>query len=408
MENTIVWFRQDLRLEDNEALIEASRNADQVVCLYVFDERSTQIGIPRLRFLRESVQSLRHALRTLGTELIVRVGKPEEVIYQMAVDTKSRWVYCNRERTHNEVSVQDRVEHNLWAIGRELRYSRGKMLYHTADLPFPVTYCPDAFANFKKEVESVVPIRDPLPVPIRIPPAPANIEPGDIPDITALTSSQSHLAFLCFEGGEIAGQKALQGESPICHELPLLQEGVVLSPWISLGCLSPKRVFRTFDSNTESDNRIRQNLIMRDYLRLMGKKYGDRIFYKSGITGRRMDFKKDIQAFESWKNGTTPIPLLNAAMHQLNLTGWIPDQLRKLLAAYLIKVLQLDWRLGASHFEYTLVDYDPCSNWVSWMNLAGVGPEYKDDRTIHYDQLWKKIDPEETYTQFWLSQNQPV
>ena len=123
---------------------------------------------------------------------------------------------------------------------------------------------------------------------------------------------------------------------------------------------------------------------------------------------KQMKFKKDVQAFQSWKKGATAIPLLNAAMQQLNTTGWIPDVLRKLLASYLIRVLQLDWRLGASHFEYALIDYDPCSNWVSWMNLAGVGPEYKEDRTIHYDQLWRKIDPEETYTKFWLGQSQTV
>ena len=408
MENTIVWFRQDLRLEDNEAFIEATRNADQVMFLYVFDERSTNIGLPRFRFLSESVHALRHSLRSLGAELIVRAGKPEDIIYQLAVETKSRWVYCNRERTHDEVYVQDRVEQKLWAIGRELRYSRGKMLYHTADLPFPVTHCPDSFAHFKKELDLMVPVRAPLPVPDNFKPGPNHIEPGDIPAVDHQTASGSGRYLHCFRGGESEGQKALRGDVSICEELPMLQEGLILSPWISMGCLSPKRVFQAFDPNTETGSRIRQNLIMRDYLRLMGKKYGDRIFYKSGITGKQMKFKKDVQAFQSWKKGATAIPLLNAAMQQLNTTGWIPDVLRKLLASYLIRVLQLDWRLGASHFEYALIDYDPCSNWVSWMNLAGVGPEYKEDRTIHYDQLWRKIDPEETYTKFWLGQSQTV
>ncbi len=408
MENTIVWFRQDLRLEDNEALIEATRNADQTLMLYVFDERSTRIGPPRLHFLTESVLALRKQLRALGTELIVRAGKPEEVIYALAVETKSRWVYCNRERTHDEVYVQDRVEQKLWTIGRELRYSRGKMLYHTADLPFPVTHCPDTFAHFKKEVEHVVPVREPLPVPDSIPPSPPDIDPGEIPELSHLTFSATRKRITCFEGGEAAGHKALTGDALLCEKAPMMEEGRILSPWISMGCLSPKRVYHSFDTDSESGIRIHQNLIMRDFLRLMGKKYGDRIFYRAGISGRPLEIKKDMQAFESWKNGTTPVPLLNAAMHQLNGTGWIPDVLRKILAGYLIKVLQLDWRLGASHFEYALVDYDPCSNWVSWMNHAGVGPDSREDRTLHYDQLWKKIDPEETYTQFWLAQIQSV
>src|SRR6186713_1094090 len=165
MNRSIAWFRQDLRLHDNEALLEAIRNVDEVLPVYVFDHRPYRIGLVRARFLIESVADLRLSLRRVGSDLIIRMGDPADVLYQLALETKSQWVYCNRERTSEEVEVQDRLEQKLWTIGRELRYTRGKMLFHTADLPFPVTQCPDHFVVFRKSVEHIVQVRLPFDIP---------------------------------------------------------------------------------------------------------------------------------------------------------------------------------------------------------------------------------------------------
>ena len=146
---------------------------------------------------------------------------------------------------------------------------------------------------------------------------------------------------------------------------------------------------------------VRQHLLYRDYLRLMGKKYGDLIFARTGIKTRIPAGENNPEAFETWKAGNTGIPIIDAAMHQLNRTGWISEVLRKTVANYLIKVLKLDWTLGAAYFEATLIDYDPCSNWVSWLNLAGVGPDSREDRIIHYDVVGKKLDPDGVYVRMW-------
>jgi deoxyribodipyrimidine photo-lyase len=90
-------------------------------------------------------------------------------------------------------------------------------------------------------------------------------------------------------------------------------------------------------------------------------------------------------------------------MHQLDQTGWLPDSMRKLVAGYFIKVLQLDWRLGASWFESRLIDYDPTTNWVSWMNIAGLGPDTREDRVMNYDTVGRRIDPQGIYIQKWNS-----
>ena len=131
----IVWFRQDLRLHDNEALSTALRMAEEVVPVYIFDERvfkgETRLGLPktgkhRARFILESVADLRKNLQGIGGELVIRVGRPETILAEMAQQIKASWVICNRERTQEEVLVQDGLEQKLWGIGVELIYSRGK------------------------------------------------------------------------------------------------------------------------------------------------------------------------------------------------------------------------------------------------------------------------------------------
>ncbi|MEO5907545.1 MAG: FAD-binding domain-containing protein, partial [Saprospiraceae bacterium] len=70
---------------------------------------------------------------------------------------------------------------------------------------------------------------------------------------------------------------------------------------------------------------------------------------------------------------------------------------------YFIKVLNLDWRLGAAYFESKLIDYDPCTNWVSWLNMAGLGPDTREDRIINYEAVGKRMDPEGIYINAWTS-----
>lgn len=412
MVRSILWFRQDLRLHDNEALLEAIRSSDELIPVYIFDPRqflsTTVYGVPktgsaRTSFLIETVEDLRFQLRKRGSDLVVRIGKPEEILYMIASEHKAHYIYCNRERTREEVDVQDFLENKLWTIGRELRYSRGKMLYYTSDLPFPVTHCPDSFAVFKKETEQFIPVRQPLETPENISAFPEEIEPGTIPSLEELMPQEFHPQHKSFIGGESAGLNALNMGVGLPVSF-LASKSTLLSPWIAMGCLSPKEVYYKTQKDVAGEE-TQKNLLYRDYLRLMGKKYGDQIFYKSGIKGSHPDINPDPSAFTQWQQGETGIQIIDAAMNQLSQTGWLPDQLRRLVAGYFIKVLHLDWRLGAAYFESRLIDYDPCTNWVSWLNIAGLGPDVKEDRTINYEAVGRRLDPEGVYINAWLPQS---
>lgn len=426
----IVWFRNDLRLHDNEALTEALNRAEEVIPVYVFDDRNfsekTTHGFRktekfRARFIIESVTDLRNNLKSRGANLIVRVGKPEEIVFELASKYKTSWVYCNRERTHEEVKVQNLLEKKLWTIGQELRFVRGKMLIHTADLPFPVSQVPDTFTAFRKEIEGHVDIRKPIPSPTFISCQIPKDDLGEIPDLQDLNYSpidDKHIENKNFRGGETHSLQQLEFYLHNSHLIKRYKElrnnllgwdySSKLSPWLALGCVSPKQVYtelKTYESihgANESTYWLYFELLWRDYFRFVGKKYGNKIFSQKGIRDIYITAHKDTDLFDLWKTGRTGVPVIDACMKQLNQTGFISNRGRQWVASFLTKDLKLDWMMGAEYLESMLIDYDPCSNYGNWLYIAGIGNDPREDRYFNILSQARKYDPQGEFVKYWI------
>jgi deoxyribodipyrimidine photo-lyase len=426
----ILWFRNDLRLHDNESLTDAIDIGAEILPVYIFDERifkgHTSFGFEktgrfRTKFIIESVANLRENLRKRGADLIIRIGKPEEIIFEIARQVKSNWVFCNRERTAEEVKVQDRLEKNLWSIGQELRYGRGKMLYYTSDLPFPVNQTPDTFTNFRKEVERIVQVRPPLPTPDYIPFIQCVIDPGPVPKLSDFGKSEveiHHVENKMFAGGEDAGlaqlkyyfwdNKLVSRYKETRNELLGWDFSSKFSAWLASGCLSPKMIYAELH---KFEQRIKKNestywlffeLLWRDFFRLMGKKHGNKIFCFSGTRGVDIKAKTDWDKFRLWANGNTGMPFVDANMRQLNATGFMSNRGRQNVASYLVKDLGVNWLMGAEYFESLLIDYDPCSNYGNWNYIAGVGSDPREDRYFNIPVQARRYDPECAFIRYWM------
>lgn len=428
----IVWFRQDLRLHDNEALLDALQNAEEIIPVYVFDERvfagSTRFGFPktgkfRAKFILESVADLRRSLHSLGSELIIRYGKPEEVIFDIAHKAKSSWVFCNRERTREEVEVQDKLEAKLWSIGQEMWYSRGKMLYYTADLPFPITHTPDIFSQFRKEVERYVQVREPLAAPAScFQPLTVRLEPGNLPTLEALGHSDFEpdpRGALAFVGGEKEALRRLHyylWESGAVSTYKETRNELIggdysskFSPWLAQGCLSPKLIYwelkryEAANGANESTYWLFLELMWRDFFRFMAKKHGNKIFLKGGILGQADEkWRNNPDLLHRWVNGETGVPFIDANMKELALTGFMSNRGRQNVASFLVKDLNVNWQMGADYFESVLIDYDPCSNWGNWNYIAGVGNDPRENRYFNILSQARRYDPEGIYVKCWL------
>ncbi len=424
---SILWFRQDLRLHDNEALHEAIRWNPEVVPVYIFDPRvftgSTRFGHPRMhpvraRFIIDSVSVLRENIRLLGSDLIVRVGFPEDEIFSLAKEFKTSVIFCNRERTRDEVFAQDRLESNLWTIGQEMRFTRGKMLYYTQDLPFPVTHTPDNFPSFRKELDRIVPVRKPLPVPEELSPLSFEYDAGDMPDLKILGLEKKEYLYT-IKGGENEGIKRLKeyvwSENGLKQYRSKTNEindpfySSLLSSWLAQGCVSPKTIYheiKTYESihkPSEATQSLLLELLRRDYCRMIAKKYGHTIFERGGITGKEtISIKDEEYLFNLWKESRLGIPILDAGLKALAESGYMPFSLRYACAHFLIHSLKVNWQLGADWFESNLVDYDPASNYVNWLSIAGLIPEPSEEKQTGISFLGKKLDPFGNYIKHWL------
>ncbi len=427
----LVWFRNNLRLDDNESLVEAAKVAP-VVPIYVFDERifkgSThtfgfrKTDVHRVRFTIEAVQDLRDRLRAIGSDLVVRIGIAEDVLAEFAAKIESGWVYCNRERTSEEVAVQDALEPRLWALGQELRYNRGKLLYHTADLPFPVAHLPDTFTQFRKEIERFVPLREPIAAPTSLQVLPEGVDPGRMPtlaDFGLEDLPKDPRAAIEHVGGETAGLARLQHYlwgSDAARSYKLTRDGMVgadystkFSAWLAQGCLSPKRIMhelRRYERErgaNESTYWIYFELLWRDYFRLVAKKYRNAIFHPAGPKGGNLPpLNQHRPTFERWAEGRTGVPFIDASMRELNASGFMSNRGRQNTASFLVKDLKLDWRMGAEYFESMLIDHDVASNYGNWNYVAGVGADPREDRYFNILSQATRYDGDGAHARRWL------
>lgn len=423
----IVWFRNDLRVHDNEALTEALRMADEVVPVFVFDDRvfnaKTSFGFDktgrhRAQFVIECIEDLRKSFQKLGSNLIVRTGITEDEVFEIANQIKASWVFCNRERTQEEVEVQDALEKKLWTQGMEMRYSRGKMLYYTSDLPFPITHTPDTFTSFRKEVEKYVPVRVPLPMPASLSPLDRNIEVGEIPLLSDLTNEQSRTESK-FKGGESTALAQLdyylwQSDNVATYkktrnEMLGWDYSSKLSAYLAQGCISPKTIYhevKKYESQrTKNDSTywLIFELLWRDYFRLVGKKYGNKIFIPKGISEEETpQWSTDRTLFNIWAQARTGVPMIDANMRELNETGFMSNRGRQNVASFLVNDMKVHWLLGAEYFESLLLDYDPCSNYGNWNYIAGVGVDPRPDRWFNVVHQGKRYDSNGDYAHHWL------
>lgn len=434
----ILWFRLDLRLHDNEALTEALRYCDTIVPVYVFDERlfrgkTQRFDFPktdkyRAKFIIESVENLRSSLRRLGSDLIVRVGKPEEEVFNLARSCHSTWVFCNRERTPEEERVQDILERHLWSVGQEMRYSRGKLLYYTADLPYPITQTPDTFTQFRKETERVVDIREPLPRPEVMPPLFQGIDAGAIPTLESLGHEQfqeDDRAALPFKGGETEGLNRLNyylWESDLAHTYIETRNELIggdystkFSPWMAQGCLSPKMIYHELKryeqerGESKSTYLIFYGLLWRDFFRLIAKKHKAKLFQEGGIQQRTdLHFSTDLDLLQKWIDGKTGVPFIDANMRELKLTGFMSDRGRLNVASYLVNDLKLDWQMGAEYFESIIIDYDVASNWGNWNYIAGLSNDPREVRYLNPVTQARRYDAQGDYIRRWLPELQDL
>ncbi len=429
MKRALVWFKTDLRLHDNETLVLAMEQSDEVIPVYCFDEahfKTTKFGFKktgnfRAHFLLESLMDLDKNLRAVGSGLIVVKGKPEVEIAKLIEKYNVQKVYAKDEVAYEELQTQALVQKELSKINTPLVTFNSSTLYQEEDLPFSIKDIPDVFTNFRKQVEKESKIRAAFSKPKAI--NSPEIDVLNLPSLEELgleNIATDNRAVLDFEGGETASWTRLEHYFFKTKSLSVYKEtrnGLVgadysskFSAWLALGCISARSIYAQIQHYekeivaNESTYWLVFELLWRDYFRFVMKKYGHLFFLQNGIkTSKKNSNRHNAKLFETWKNAQTGNDFINANMLELKLTGFMSNRGRQNVASYLVNDLQLDWRYGAAYFEEQLIDYDVCSNWGNWAYLAGVGNDSRENRAFNIEKQANDYDKNNTYRNLWLN-----
>lgn len=420
MKTAIVWFRNDLRLEDHAVLKTALEKAQQVIPFYCFDDhywQNTYLDFPKVgpfrsKFLQEAVQDLRDQCRDLGADLVVRRGSPAEHLKSLAHRFGAEAIFTAREATREEQEREDQVTAQGLNLIRLDNYS----LYHPEDVPFDLEYkLPKVFTPFRKKLEKASSIRPPLPRPSAIP-VPHGLKAGTIPSLEELgvdDPDQDDRRVLDFRGGSTAGWARLDYYLWDTHLLSKYKEtrnGLLggdysskFSPWLAAGCLSPRSIYAEVQryeaevTKNSSTYWLIFELVWRDFFRYQALSQGDRFFrMKKSWTPRTH------RDFEKWRLGETGQDFVDANMRELLHTGFMSNRGRQNVASYLVKDLGQPWIAGALWFESRLIDSEVCSNYGNWTYQTGIGNDPRPDRYFKVSGQAERYDPDGAYRKTWL------
>lgn len=433
----IVWFRNDLRIADNETLARAIQSGNEIVPVFCFDPRmwsETELGLVktgayRTQFLIESVADLRKSFGNLGGDLIILQGKPEEAVVEFAVMTQTKAIFFSQEVTSEEKSVEKALESAAFAKGISTESFWQSTLYHIDDLPFPVNQTPEVFTHFRKAVEKMAKIRTVLSSPkaINFPSDLDSALSGELPSLQTYgleKPDRDAKSWMEVEGGEQPGFGRLRSyfwEKDLLKVYKETRNGLIgmdysskFSPWLALGCISPRSIVEEITryekerKKNESTYWLIFELIWRDYFRFIAKKHGDKIFNIQGIKNQEDSWSRDRSQFETWAEGMTGVPFVDANLRELNATGFMSNRGRQIVASFLVNDLGIDWTWGASYFESQLIDYDVCSNWANWMYVGGVGNDPRENRYFNILRQAKNYDRNGDYVRLMIPELQAI
>lgn len=305
----VVQLRSDLRVHDHPALTHALEEGARVVPVFVFDTRqfgSTSHGFQRTgkyraRFLIESVSELRTAMESLGGGLVVRVGIPEKVIPDVCKSVGAKRVFVHREINFEEQESERKLEEALKPAGGSLQRFWSNTLYYEDDLPFALADMPDVYTDFREAVQARAIVREPLQAPERLPALPKGVAKGEIPTLADLgiadageTSRQTTDGGVGrIKGGEVEAMRRLRAYVEE-RKMSSSEYGKMgdpsttgpdfscrISPWLALGCLSPRVIFEEMKKTAPSARQVMKGytfyeLVWRDFFRCITAKYSQK------------------------------------------------------------------------------------------------------------------------------------
>lgn len=390
----IVWFRNDLRLDDNPAWAAATRRFDRVVAVFVVEPAAMAgCGPHRRAALAGSLCALDDDLAALGGRLTVLDGPAVGVIPALSVRFGGAPVVWNADVTPfaraRDDSVGRRVDHEV---------HHGRFVHPVGSITTGTGGAYRVFAPFHRRWLDRPWERWPVSTDVEVASDPglgaASLGPAS-PEFGRAAASARLDAFV----------DAVDAVDAYADDRDRVDRATTsrLSVDLHFGVLSPRRVVDAVSGRGEGGAAFVRQLAWREFCaQLLAANPG---MTRGALRPEfdRVSWRSDPEALRSWTEGMTGYPIVDAAMRQLRAEGWIHNRLRMIAASFLVKDLLVDWRLGERHFRRLLVDGDVAQNVVNWQWVAGTGADAAPYfRVINPTLQARRFDPNGDYVRRWV------
>ena len=422
----LVWFRSNLRVEDNTSLSRAIKDSPRVIGYINIDPAIFELsdyGFKktekfRTKFLLESIQDLKKQLNGINISLIITNQDFETSINSIIEKYNIRSIYMQKEWTRDELAEEKQIPKHI-----NLIKDFDQFLYSPESVKEVYENIPRGFSNFRKKCEKYLNIEYPLQIPKPLDKKNNIDDVYSIPTLNDLGFEEFRVhknSVFKFIGGETSAKERVYEyffETKRISKYKLTRNGLLgkdysskLSSWLANGsisvryvCMQIKKYEEEIEKN-ESTYWLFFELIWRDFFKYVSMQHKDKFFSKSGIYGDSKDWSNNKELINRWINGETNEPFVNANMKELSQTGFMSNRGRQNVANYLTKELKIDWRIGAEYFESLLIDYDVHSNYGNWLYNAGIGNDSMPFRKFNPKLQSERYDPNKEYEKLWLNE----
>ncbi|QQR81014.1 MAG: deoxyribodipyrimidine photo-lyase [Deltaproteobacteria bacterium] len=414
----LVWFRSDLRLNDNPALYHAIQKGYQIIPIFIWapdEETPWAPGAASRVWLHQSLACLHQTLKDQGSQLILRHGPSLETLKKLIHETKAHAVFWNRRYEPAVIARDQEIKKSLKEDRIDTESFNGSLLFEPWEIKNKQGQPYQVFTAYWNFIQSLDFSRSPYP-------APPLSSPTQFPKSESLESlnlipkisldrgirhtwspgeKQARLLLQKFKNAKIHDYTEMR-------DRPAIEGTSRLSPYLHFGEISPRHIWEELKHQKHSLPYLRQ-IVWREFSYYLLYQYPHTSTepLRAEFKNFAWDTSSEASArFKKWQRGETGFAIVDAGMRELWETGWMHNRVRMIAASFLVKDLMIPWQHGAQWFWDTLVDADLANNTMGWQWVAGCGADASPFFRIFNPALQaKKFDPQNTYIQQWTHEN---